>query len=292
MAAETILFFGDLLHYSNTELGPVVTASGTAAGYHVDNVRDTNLSSAWKDSDSTTADIWLEVDGDHASWLGAANDTAYVAIAYDARDNQQDTLKLEYGAVDDGAFATPTVAATFTLVKLGTAVQCQYASFSIPATAKRYWRLIGYGNERTEAGGSQVPKIYCFSMFDKDTVFKLGTSPYADVPPGAGQVTPVSRVGVARTAIGSLATNKHAEYGMQFDTSFQPASAALWEVIRDEHAAQSGPLRGNFVQHEGLRNTAQPDFFLCRLASNEFPGQREYIDQVESALAWVTEPWL
>lgn len=290
MASSTILFFGDLLHNSNS--GVLVTASATDTGYSVDNVRDTNLLTSWKAPDHASTSYTLNVDGVTTTWIGAAGETAYVAVAYDARNNEQDTFKLEYGAVDDGAFATPTSAATLTLTKNGSGVQCQYASFTIPATAKRYWRLTLDGAQRTEAAGDNVPKIYAFSMFDKDSVYTLGTSPNAADTAGAGRISPISRVGVARTAVGSIATNKFAEYGMAFETTFQPASITFWEAVRGHHASQAGPHRANFVQYEGLLNTAQDDFFLCRMTSNEFPTMRSYVDQYESGLAWETEPWL
>lgn len=291
MASATYLFFGDRCHSSVT--ATVITASGTATGYSVDNVRDTNLMTAWKAADSTTVDVWLKADGGSTTWIGAAGDTAFVALAYDARNNEQDTLKLEYGTVDDGAFAAVTVAATFTLTKNGSGVQCTYSSFTIPGTAKRYWRLIGYGNERTEAAGDNVPKIYSWAMYDKDTVFRLGAaSPYTADDSGRGSISPITRTGVARTAAGALATNRYAQYGMAFETTFQPASATLWEGIRDQLGDQGGPNRANFVQHEGLRNGDVADFFLCRVQSDEYRSARDYVDIYESGLTWETEPWL
>lgn len=291
MAVATYLFFGDLCHKDVATT--IITASGTAAGYSVDAVRDTNLLTSWKDVDSTTNNIWLRADGTTTTWLGAGGDSAYVAIAYDARDNEQNTLKLEYGTVDDGAFAAVTVAATFTLTKGGTGPQCAYTNFSIPATPKRYWRLIGYGNERTEAAGDNVPKIYAWSMYDKDTVFRLGAAtPYAGDDSGQGRISPITRTGVAKTAVGALATNRYAEYGMSFETNFQPASIDLWQGVRDQLGNQGGPNRANFVQHEGLRNGDVANFFMCRVQSNEYPSMRNYVDVFESGIPWETEPWL
>lgn len=290
MAAQTILFFGDLLHHSNT--GVTMTASATETGYAIANVRDTNLLTSWKAPDHASTAYTINIDGATTGWLGAAGDTAYIAVAYDSRNNEQDRFKLEYDTTDNPAFPVPTSVTTIDLTKNGSAVQCQYAAFTIPGTAKRYWRLTLDGAERSEAAGDNVPKIYSLSMFDKDTVFKLGTSPYAGDDAGRGAITPISRAGLARTAVGSIASNKFAEYGLRFETNFQPASSTLWTAIRDQLASQGGPNRANYIQYEGLKNSAQSHFFMCRLGSNDYSGRREYIDDYESGLVWETEPWL
>jgi len=225
--------------------------------------------------------------------IGNDGETAHFAIAYDARNNTQNKIWIQYDTADSSSFTSPVSHKAIALTESGAGVECFTDTFTIPAIGgnpPRWYRLVLDGG--TDRTASAVPKIFYFDMFDKDDVLIMGTSPHAGQTTGAGLVTPISRAAVARTAVGALATNKYAEYGTRFDTTFQPADVTLWKAIRDHLAAQGGPNLANFVMHEGIKNGDLDDFFLCRVMGNDFYSSREYIDEYEASLTWETEPWL
>lgn len=291
MAADLYIFFNDRLTIANPSVA--LTASSTATGgYAMDNVRRADLMTAWKGNDSTTTDEWLSVDGGSTGWLGSAGQTAFSVIAYDNRGADQDTIKLQYGATDDGAYASPTTVATWTISSFKSEITMEWKTFAIPGTAKRYYRIIQFGNERTEATGSITPKILSWSMFNADGVLRLGVD-----YPGEGEAPYAIRSEFksveARTAGGLRLFNKYAQPGQRFGISFQPGRDTFWATaLRDRLVDNGAGTRAFFVQKEGLRNSALSNFFLCRLVNLEMVATRPYFDQYMIDTEWETEPWL
>jgi hypothetical protein len=288
MAADTIFFFNNLLHYANA-LG-LLTYSNTANGYSADAVRDPNFMTAWKPPDSETVDEYLQWDGGSTTWLGAATETAYCAVAYDARGADQTQFALNTDAADSPAGTFTQSKASFTLEK--TSIGVQWASFSISSPAKQHYRLWqSAGSGRGGGTGkTKTAKVYAWAMFDKDTVYAMASSFAADAV-GPHDFGVLDRVGLERTGIGAAVSNTFAASGQSFDVSFQPASKALYEAIRDKLMLQGGAATPNFIQHEGVRNPSQPNFHLCRLMQDRWGGHKPFLDLHEMSLPFVTEAW-
>lgn len=290
MAADLYIFFNDRLTIANPDVS--ITASSTDDGYAIDNVRYADLVRAWKGNDSTTTNEYLQADGGSAGWIGSATETAYAVVAYDNRGADQDTIKLITDSGDSAGFGgTPTTLATWTVSTFKTELTMEWKSYTIQTSGRRYYRLIQYGNERTESAGSVTSKIYCWSMFNADGVLRLpvnypsdGEAPYS--------IRTQFKYGEAKTAGGLRLFNKYSAPGQSFNVSFQPASLVLWEYMRDSLKAYGGGARAFFVQKDGLSNLAQSNFFLCRLTNLEITASVSYQNNYNVDTQWETEPWL
>lgn len=293
MPADLYLFFNDRLNIANPI--PVITASSTDPGYSINNVREADLVKAWKGNDSTTVNEWLSADGGSIGWLGAGGQSAYAVLAYDTRVAHQDTVKLQYATVDDGAYAAPQTLATWNVkTPNNTEVTMEWKSFVIPGTAgaeKRYYRIIQFGNERAEATGMVTATIFNWGMFNAGDVIRLsldypteGETPY-DIATQFGY-------GYARTAGKYPLFSKYAAPGQRFQVNFKPMRDTFWMAVRDKLRAYEGPARAMYVQKEGLNNLAQSNFFMCRLVGLEFRASRLYVDQYLVSMEFETESWV
>jgi hypothetical protein len=289
VAADIIIFLKDLLHVSNP--AAILTASSTVSGYAIENVRRADLMAAWKGSDGTTNDEWLQVDGGSTTWLGAASATAYAVVAYDNRGADQDTILLQYDTADNPAFSSPSTALTWTISGNKAEVTMEWKSFSIPSTAKRYYRIIQPGNARTETTGSITAKILAWSMFKATDVIVLATGFPQDAE-GAYSIKTQYRVGESATAGGLRLFNKYAQPGQRFTIAFSPASRTLWQTIRDGLKSNGAGVRAMYIQKDGLDNQAQQNFFMCRLTNPEYAASLQYRDNFQVEMEWETEPWL
>lgn len=290
MAADLYIFMNDRLHISNASVS--LTASATAAGYAIDNVRRDDLMTAWKGNDGTTNDEWLQVDGGSAGWIGSAGQTAFSVIAYDNRGADQDSINLNTDNADSASMSAQATQATWTVSTFKAGITMEWKSWTIQTPAKRYYRLLQPGGARSEAAGTITTKILCWSMFNADGVLRLGMDYPAE---GEAPYTIVTQFknGTATTAGGLRLYNKYAEPGHRFTISFQPARDTLWSTVwRDRLITYGGGTRAFFVQKEGLRNEAQSNFFLCRLTGSEVVASRPLQDQYTIETEWVTEPWL
>lgn len=288
MPADTIFFFNNLLHYSNT-LG-LLTYSNTANGYSADNVRDPNFMTAWKPPDSETVDEYLQWSGGSTTWLGAASDTAYVAVLYDARGADQTQFAINVDAADNPAGTFASNKASFTLDK--TAIGVQWVSFSISSPAKQHYRLVqaNTSGRGSGTGKTKTAKVYGWLMFDKDTVYAMASAFSADAV-GPHEFGVLDRVGLEHTGIGATVSNTFAASGQSFDVSFMPASKTLYETIRDKLMPQGGAAQPNLMQHEGIRNPSQANVHLCRLAQDRWGGHKPFLDLHEMSLPFITEAW-
>jgi hypothetical protein len=292
MAVDTVLFFQNLLDYRN--VGVLMSASNTAIGFASRYARDPNFATAWKPPDSETTDEYLQVDGATVGWLGAATDTAYCAIAYDARGADQTVIVLNVDASDNPAGTFATNIANFTLDK--TAVGVQFVSFAISSTAKRYYRLTqpSASGRGSGTGKTRTAKVHAWAMFDKDTVFTISTTAASAFPKdavAAHRFQIVDRTATEETGVGARMANQFGASGHTFDIPFDHATPELYAEVRDELMKQGGARRANFIQHEGIRNPSQASFFLCRLASDRWGGEKPFIDQFSISIPFSTEGW-
>lgn len=289
MAVDTIVAFQNLLHFSTTA---AVTASNTAIGYAVRHARDPNFLTAWKPPDSETVDEYLMVDGGTTTWLGAATETAWLGIAYDARLADQTKILLRYDTADSSSGSFSNTLITHTVDK--TSVGVAFVSFAIPSTAKRYYRLVQLNTDGRGSGSAKTRtiKINAWALFDKDTVYQVSAPQFTSDAIGPHRWSILDRVGIERTGIGGFVSNAVGASGQGFQVTFDPASKSLWETFRDELMKQRGAHRANFMQHEGLRNPAQSNAFLCRVVSGEWNATKEQPDQYHNvAIPFETEGW-
>jgi len=288
--ADLYLFFNDRLNISNAAAS--LTASSTVQGYAINNIREADLVKAWKGTDGLTNDEWLSANGGSAGWLGTAGQTVYAVVAYDTRGAHQDTIKLQYGAVDDGAYATPTTAITWAVGSPNTAeVTMEWKTFVIPGTAKQYYRIIQFGNERSEATGTITAKIFNWGLFSAADVVKLSLD-YPTEGETSYDISSEFRYGSAKTAGGYQVFNKFAQPGQRFQVNFKPMKDTFWATIRDRLRTYEGPARAIYVQKEGLYGLALPNFSMCRLVGLEFKANRPYMDEYMVSMEFETEPWV
>lgn len=284
MANDLIFFWNDRLHSSQAT--PILSASSTAGGYAPEFVREAELERAWKPNDSASTDEWLKVDGGSTTWLGNGSATAYFAVAYDARGSNQTIFRLQTGTTDDGAFAAPNDATTHTLNT--SKVTCWYTSFSIPSTAKRWYRLLQKGTDRS--GGNVTAKILGWSLFQAGDI----TSFVRDFPGHSESAYPLNsviRASRMQRAGAGITANKFAAPGYDFTISVHPANDTLFTTIRDQFDAIGGWQRAIYVLKTGIPNAALADFFMCRLAQ-DWSSSRKYLNQSDMLIPMTTEPWL
>lgn len=291
MSADLIIFWNDRLNILNTAV--TLTASSTQSGYSINNVRYADLVLPWKGNDSTTTDEWLKSDGTTTGWLGTAADTAFSIIAYDNRNAHQDTVKLQYDTADNTSFSSPSTLATWTVgTPNNTEVTMEWKQFTIPTPAKRYYRIVEFGNERTEAAGTVTTKVFAWGMFNATDVLRLsvdyskeGESPY--------DISTNFRYGTVATAGGVQIFNKVAQPAQTFSVVFRPGTDTFWATaIKNRLRSLEGPARAFFIQKEGINNLALSNFFLCRLVGLDFNSSRPYQDQYMFEMKFVTEPWI
>lgn len=289
--ADLYLFLNDRLHISNPSglsPAPVLTASSTVAGYAPDNVREADLTKAWKPNDSTTTDEWLKVDGGSTSWTGSG--VTYAVLAWDSRGSDQDTVKLQVDSVDDGAFGgTITTKATWAVGSNKSEVTMQWVGFG--ASAKRWWRLFQAGNERTETTGSVTAKILVWGMFEVTNDLLRLSIDFPGLGEGVYRMSQRYGVNVSRAVAGQPFTNKYSEMTQRFVVVWRPGTDALFTAVRDRLAAMNGMGRAIFVIKEGLHNLAQANIGLCRLTGN-WDAVKNFDGQYEIELELETQPWL
>jgi len=279
MATEPILFFDDLMHASKS--GISLTVSSTKVGYNKDNVRDTNLATAWAPADSAI-DEWIECDHTPDTLFGGNSENVWHALAYDARGVNQALLKVQ--SFDGTSWAD---ALSHTLEKTG--VGCFYGEVVGGNPAYTKWRLMQASADRS--GGNVMAKVFSWAIFDKDRVYRVGVSPYAAEGHGPHSMTNFYRVGSVETSGGHMATNKYGESGQEFELTFRPAAYSFWKDLRDRFHEYAGANRAIYIRKDGLRNPAQADFFLCRLV-DVIEGSFFMQNVVLTAVRFRTEAWV
>lgn len=279
-----VLYIDDLIDSFQTDV--VMSSSATDPGYNRENVRDGGFGTAWKGVDSTTADVWMQIDKGNTTWLGGLGAQAFVAIAYDARNNEQDNIEIITDDLDNPAMTATTVSATFTLVKNGLRPAVAVAAISNPA--RRYWRFNMRGNARSEAAGSKVPRIYRWSFFRPTGIIDIDGAYFANTP-GPGQIGMVSKVGSMRT--GSWFTCKSGSTDQDFELRFIPANEELWTVLRDKLFGIDNNHRTFYITFDGLRSDGTSNFALVRLESERWDARRPYVGLYETEIKIVTCPW-
>lgn len=280
----TIAFIDDLIDSFQTDV--TMTSSATDTGYSRENVRDGGFGTAWKGVDSTTADVWLQIDKGVNTWLGGAGALAYCAVAYDARNNEQDVININTDDADNPAMTAQTTACSFTLVKNGSRPAVAYASFANPQ--KRYWRLLMPGGARSEAAGSKVPRIYRWSFFRPTGAIDVDVN-YAANTPAPGSISLVSKTGRMRTA--SWFTSKGGSTDQEFDLGFKPANESLWTALRDKFFGIDNDLKTFYLLFDGLRSDHTSNFAMVQLATNRWDANRPYVGLYETQIKVVTCPW-
>lgn len=283
MAVEAILFMDDKFHSSNTTAEVDGYTGSNENGYAGDNVREVEFGTAWKPADDSS-DHAIRLDFNNTTTLGTAGTTGYCCIAYDARVAEQNTILLQYDSADSSGFAGATTLSTFTLNKARPS--CQFASFTIPTPAKRYYRLLERNADR--AGGTKTVKIFNWGMFAGAGGFRIGTDYGLDTT-GPGDLDHVSDVQAILTEAQCRFTNRMGFPKQEVELSFRPASLALWEALRDKVYGLDGPRRAFYAQFDGLRNPAQQDFFMVRMVGERATGSRNDRDQYEVTVLLETE---
>lgn len=280
--ADLTLFWNDRLHISQTV--PVLSASSTAPGYAIDNVREPELYKGWLPNDGTS-DEYLQVDGGSTTWVGAAGTKLYVCIAYDGRNRDQQEIRLQYDTADNPAFSSIFSSGIF--ATLG-GLQCDWGSITIPTPAKRYYRLAQPNANR--AGGNKCAKILAWAMFSEADIDILSTG-FVGNAEAPYRISSVHRLGMIETAGALPLVNRNAATGQRFGVEFNPASESAWSGIRDRLHANFGPARNIFVQKEGLLNSVKQNFFLCMVRDMETSAAAIFGKQYETSLLFETVPW-
>jgi hypothetical protein len=276
----------DQMHISKTAVS--VTSSTSDPGYHPDNVRDTNYSTAWKGVDQTVNAVYVQVDGGVDTWLGGIGAVVYCVVAYDSRNNEQDIIRLLHDTADNPAMSSTAEDCNFTLVKNGSGPVVQWASFS--GVQKRYYRLNMPGGERSEPSGSKVPRIYAWAMYKPAGVKNIDTSFSQDaLAPGALSMR--SKVAKLETAGGAIFTNRYGSTDQDFELNFDRATVGLWTAIRDQLYALNNDHRAFFLQMEGLRSDGTANSAMVRQKGGQWTSQRPFVDQYDTSIQMTTEPW-
>lgn len=268
MAADTVLFWNNKLHSS--QLTRVITASSIASGFALENAREADLVSAWKPNDSASTDEWLKADGAATNFLGTGPALAFVAVAYDARNSNQNVLTLQTDNADTGAFAATTPVWAHTMDK--TAMGMAFTSFASPN--KRWYRLAQLGTDRS--AGNVTAKIFYWAMFAVTDITQVSTDFPGDSESTYG-MRPIFRVSREETVADVSMLNQYAAHGMDFDVSLDPISDAMWALIRDQLYSIGGPLTAIFLQKEGIKNPAQANFSLCRMVDQKWSSERRFL---------------
>jgi len=252
--AQTIFFVGDKLHASQTAAS-IYGVSSTANGYNRESVRDTSWLGAWKPADGSS-DEYIQVDGGSATWIGAAGATAHVAIAYDARGCDQNTILLKQDTADAPGGTFATLRDTFTLNK--TAPTVDYLSFLVSTSGRQYYRLTQANADR--GGGTKTVPIYAAAFFSASQVFIMDTQ-YLGNSPAPGDYTRGSNVGIGETTGGMWQTNRNGPAFQEFDVNIDRATTALWDAL-DAHFEgwHDGPGRAYWLQYDGIKNAAKSHF--------------------------------
>lgn len=289
MATDLLILGNGILNIANS--AAAFSASSTQNGYAVDNARETDIQAAWKPNDTAT-DESLIADCGSTGALGIAGATAYGALIYDSRTADQTTIRLEYGATDDGAFASPQLVNSWTINGANAlAPSPVYFKFTIPGTAKRYYRLRQQVSDRNSL--TRTAKIFHFDLYPDDDTHVIDINRlYANVSEDAYGITQLGRVNSMPTPGGYERTNSFALPGYRFEVNFGPANDALWQATRNLFHDIRGKKRAVYVAKEGLKNAAQQNFFLCRLSKADWDARRRLTNQYMTALEFVTESCL
>lgn len=287
MATDILILAAGALHLSQS--AAVLTPSSTQSGYSGDNAREVDLVRAWKPNDSAI-DETLIGDLGSTSALGAPAANAWGALSYDSRLADQQTIRLEYGTTDDGAFAVPNLVQSFTVNGANAArTGCDFYKFAVPGTAKRYYRLLQANAAR--GGLTRTAKIYNFELYPASGVISVPID-----FPGNGEaayaISQLGRTAVMRTPGGFPHTNRFAKVGYRFEINFGPAQDTLWQKARDLFDSIGGMHRAVYIGKEGLVNPCQPNFFMCRLTSPDWRSSVRYRGQYDVVMEFETEVWL
>jgi hypothetical protein len=275
----------DQMHSTKTGVS-FYAVSSTEYGYSAENVRDTNMTNAWKPANGT-ADEYLTLDGGSAGWLGSVAGTVItVALAYDASGADQTLVRVLTDTADSPTGGFTQIKATFTVNAGGRT--SDYVTLTIPTGGKRYYRLAQTNADR--GGGTKTAKIFAWSMFRPADLFNLETD-YTSDHPGPGRYTQFDTVALMKLMGGGIATNREASGGQEFEVFFDEATKELWERLRDWHFYIGGSLRAFFVQYEGLRNYAKANFSMVRFADESWSSTRRLMDQYGTPIRLRTEEW-
>jgi len=289
MAAQTILFVGDELHFSNSAAS--VTVSSTENGYNKESVRDTSWNEAWKPDDGSSNE-WIKIDGGSQTWLGSVGQDMYFAVAYDARGSGQSSLYLRWDAADDPNFTSIQNEHIFTVNTTGPT--CDYCKVTLSDTTQagadtppRYWRLDQLVADRT---GTTTIKIYAVAFFKDTSTYILDTE-YPQVSPGPGAYDFLSRVGVAESAGGMDWTNVNGTPFQEFDLNLDRAPVALWQALRTQFLSwHQGVARKFWMQYEGIYTDALANFGMVGFASAGYGTIRVLKDKYDTNLRFRTAP--
>jgi len=282
---DAILFLDDLMHLDYTTR--VLSASSTQAGYSLDNMREADLQRAWKPADSA-ADEWAHVDSGDVTWLGASGNTVWAAIAYDSRLADQTKVWLQSAAVDDGAFASPTDLASWTISGANALdVNCRYLTFTVPTPQKRHYRLIQKVAER--GGLTRTARIFSWAMFSTQLSIPVAM---AGASESGYDIAQVDTASVILTAAGAQVGNRYARGAQKFQLKIEPATEAVWKTLRDGFQANGGLVRAIYVQKTGLRNPDMNDFFLCQATSAERNASVHYRGYYDITMEFRTVAWI
>lgn len=289
MATDILMLINGRLHLSVPTT--VITASSTQPGYAIDNAREVDLVQAWKGPDSTTNDEYLQADGGSIGFLGAQGATAWAALSYDTRSLDQDVINLNTDAADDPAMPTQSTRAAWTLNKTANAMTCELKTFVITTPAKRYYRLYQPGGARSETTGTRTARVMNWDLYSAADIISVPL-----INPGNSEaayaISQIGRVASMRTVAGFPRTNRWAKVGYEFEINFGPASDTLWQSVRDQFDAIGGNHRAIYVAKEGLKNAAQANFFMCRLASPDWDASLRYRGNYDVRLRFETEVWI
>lgn len=281
MAVEAVLFLDNLVDES-VAASSIVSASATDNGYHRDNLRVTDFGAAWKATDSGAVNSEIILDIGSTSALGAAGTTAYFAAAYDPRGSNQANLHLQDNTNDDTNFADEHGLTTISIPDF-TEPTSQYITFTITNPAKRYYRI-----KQAWPDGDKRLRIFSWGMYKGAGLIRIGTD-YSFDTTGPGQIGQRILVSSIEVANGQIFTNRVARPQQEIEITLAPGTTLLWEAIRDKFYNIDGSARAIFAIFDGLRNLAQPNFGMVRLAAKS-QGFRSDRDQYDMTMRFITEP--
>jgi hypothetical protein len=283
---KTMLFLEDQLH-SSVDGAEIEAASNTHKG-NMHNVRDANYLTFWKPLDDLVTNAAVRADFQDGTVIAQADETFYAAVAYDPRNTDQTTIIVQYDATDNPSFVGATSYGIFT-VNSAHLPTCQWMPLVMPNPAKRYWRLMQRVTDRSGAGRT-IP-IFYWAMMGPAHVVDLDTE--GNKPgPGAGAHGFVGSAGISEGPAASAIANDVGYSRQRFDVTVRPANTTLFEKIRD--GLKTGDLmnRAIFVQFEGLRNDAEPNFQLCRVDTPRLETARGLIEKYEITIPLITEAFV